>query len=139
MLASEMTRPHPRCFIPGTSRAISRTIEPTFWLYTSVHSAAVDSSHAVRERAGVVDQDVGAAEHVVDSLGDGIGAGVGTQVSDRDDCPAAGGSDLRRDAPGLGLAPPVDGDRRPFRRQRFGNRLADAAAAAGDQRAFSLS
>ena len=60
----------------------------------------------MRVGPGVVDQNVGAAHCVVDDFGDGIGAGVGTQVSDGDDRFAAGGGDLRGDAFGLGLRRP---------------------------------
>ena len=77
---------------------ISRTIEPTFWLYSSFHSPALDfEPRPLRERPGVVDEDIDAAESLVHRPGHGIGTFIRAQVSDRDDRLAPGGGDLRRD------------------------------------------
>ena len=130
-LAIEMTRPQPRSFIPGTSRVISRTIEPTFWLYSSVHCSAVDSSQGTCGNAPALLTRMSAPPKAsFATVGDGgVDFGIGAQVTQGDRRLAAGRLDLGCDPLRLGLATAVHHDRRPLRRQRLGDRLADPAAA----------
>lgn len=62
----------------------------------------------LRERAGIVDEDVDTAKSVVGHLGDTVGGRIRRQISQCHDGPPAGGDNRRRDAPGLRLAPAVD-------------------------------
>ena len=138
-LASEMTRPQPRCFIPGTSRVISRTIEPTFWLYTLVQSAAVDSSQGVSGYAPALLTRMSAppkASFTTLATASAPASELKSPIATTALPPADVISAATRSA--LVLAPSVDDDCHPFGRQRFGNCLADATAAAGNEGSFSL-
>src|SRR5262249_45556427 len=81
---------------------------------------------------------VGAAEGGGRGAGDGIGLRVAAQVAQGHGRLAARRGDGASDAGRLLLAPAVDHDCNPFGGQRFGDGLADAAAAARDQRPLAL-
>ena len=95
--------------------------------------------HAAGRRAGIVDHDVDAAERL-DALRDEIpGVGVFAQIGrDGDDLAPGCLGDLLRGGLERLLAARADGDVDAFLGQRQRDALADAFAAAGDQRGLAF-
>ena len=95
--------------------------------------------HAAGRGAGIVDHDVDAAERLVGLLDEVLGVVVLAQIGgDRHDLAAGRLGDLLRGGFERLLAPRADRDVDAFLGERERDALADAFAAAGDQRGLAL-